>query len=217
MKVLDLFCGAGGSAMGLHQAGFEVIGIDIENQIDYPFKFIKTDVINYKDVDDYDLIWASPPCQAYCYGSNEAKSKHPQLIEKTRNMLSKLKIPYVIENIPTAPIRKDLLLCGEMFNLKVIRHRIFEIKGFEVIQPIHKKHRGTIAEGYYYGVYTGGKCGCWGDNEKRKRVKIGTVKDWQDAMGIDWIHDRKMLAQAIPPSYSRYIGESFKSWKGTVK
>lgn len=28
MKVLDLFCGAGGAGMGYHRAGFEVVGAD---------------------------------------------------------------------------------------------------------------------------------------------------------------------------------------------
>ena len=211
-NVLDLFCGAGGASMGLHKAGFDVIGVDIAEQPEYPFDFIQSDATQYIDFDDYDLIWASPPCQAYCYGSEKAKNKHPKLIEVIRKLLLSINKPFIIENIPTAPIRKDLMLCGEMFGLKVIRHRIFEINGFFVKQPNHIKHKGTIADGFYYGVYTGGKCGCWGNNEKRKKVKVGSIKDWQTAMGINWITDKKMLAEAIPPAYSKYIGEQFKRW-----
>ena len=210
MKALDLFCGAGGASMGMDNVGFEVTGIDINPQPEYPFNFIEGNAIDFNKFNDFDFIWASPPCQAYCYGSKKAKSKHPKLIEPTRKMLKKTGIPFVIENIPTAPLRKDLMLCGEMFNLKVIRHRIFELHGFEAIQPLHKKHKGTIANGFYFGVYTGGRCGCWGDNEKRSKVKVGNISDWQKAMGINWITTKKMLAEAVPPVYAEYIGKEFR-------
>jgi len=203
LSTLDLFCGAGGAAQGLKQVGFnKIIGVDINNQSQYPFEFIKSDVfdMNIEYMKQFDLIWSSPPCQAYTFASGRWRNcgiEYPNLIDKTRKLLLKIKKPFVIENVTTAPIRKDLMLCGEMFGLRVIRHRIFEIHGFKVIQLPHKKHISSVRHGYYMTV-----AGHGGDGK-------GSLLDWQKAMGIDWILDRKMLVEAVPPAYSRYIGKFF--------
>jgi DNA (cytosine-5)-methyltransferase 1 len=190
LKALDLYCCAGGASMGLHQAGFEVTGVDINPQPHYPFTFIQADILSL-DVSflkQFDLIWASPPCQAYTWSAKRWGKERADLIETTRNLLSKTNKPFIIENVPEAPLRKDLLLCGEMFNLKVIRHRVFEIEGFKVVQIPHIKHKGTV---------------------RNKQYVTCKLKDWQDAMGINWIPKKDILAQAIPPAYSKYIAEQF--------
>jgi len=203
MKVIDLFCGAGGASIGLKQAGFNyILGIDINNQPEYPFEFIKSNVF---DMDAnflrrFDFIWASPPCQKYTWASKKWQNrgkKYPDYIKRTREMLLKVSKPFVLENVINAPLRKDLILCGEMFNLKVIRHRIFEIEGFQAEQPKHKKHKGTVRQGYYVTV-----AGHGGDGK-------ASLKSWQEAMKINWIADKKMLAEAVPPAYAKYIGEQF--------
>jgi len=208
---LDLFCGAGGSAVGLNRAGFEVIGYDKFIQPEYPFEFIQSDITKMKSIHfDFDFVWASPPCQRFSEGGNkESRLKYPNLIEKTRKMLLKTGKPFVIENVRNAPIRHDLMLCGEMFGLRVLKHRYFEIHGFKVRQLNHPRHLGRVTDGSYMGVYTGGRCGCYGNNKKRDKLKVGTIQQWQIAMGIKHVSNRKMLAEAIPPAYSEYIAREY--------
>lgn len=205
MKLLDLFCGAGGAGRGYMEAGFDVTGVDIEPQPDYPGTFIQGDAIAFLAAHghEYDAIHASPPCQASCTltkGTN-AGNEYLNLIPATRALLALHDKPTVIENVQGSDLRRDLTLCGEMFGLGVIRHRYFEVSGFAALAPKHKPHRGRVAgwrhgewfDGPYFAVYGegGGK---------------GTVAQWQTAMGIDWTGNRKSIAEAIPPSYSRFIG-----------
>ena len=117
-----------------------------------------------------------------------------------RNILLEIGKPFVIENVFGAPIKKDLMLYGTMFGLKVIKHRIFEIHGFHVLQLIHNQHKGKVTNGDYITT-----AGHGGDNIKNH----SGLKDWQNALGINWITDKHMLAEAIPPAYSKYIGKSF--------
>lgn len=203
---LDLFCGAGGASKGLMDAGFNrVIGIDIHEQSEYfqPEEFRQFDAIAFlkdADISFVDFIWASPPCQAYTYASKKARNlgkQYPDLIEIARKALIKTGKPFVIENVTTAPLRKDLILCGEMFGLKIIRHRAFEIHGFKCKQPQHIKHKGTVKQGNYVTV-----AGHGGDGK-------ASLKAWQDAMKINWIRKKETLAQCVPPKYSEYIGKEF--------
>ena len=113
MRLLDLFCGAGGAAMGYHRAGFEVVGIDIAPQPNYPFEFVQADAMEFP-LDGFDAIHASPPCQAY---TALATGKHPRLIEPMRERLASSGVPWVIENVVGAPLRQPVLLCGSMFGL----------------------------------------------------------------------------------------------------
>jgi len=202
---LDLFCASGGTSRGLIQAGFDsVYGIDWNGEMTkyYPYRYELKNVfdLSIEYLMQFDFIWASPPCQKYLYSTKKWRNlgmTYPDLIKPTRKLLLKTGRPFVIENSTYAPIRKDLILCGEMFGLGVIRHRAFEINGFSVKQPIHKKHRGTVKQGYYVTV-----AGHGGDGS-------GKLKDWQKAMKINWIKDNHILAQAVPPAYSKYIGKCF--------
>lgn len=203
--MLDAFCGVGGASVGYARAGFEVVGVDIDPQPDYPFKFIQSDAISYiaKYGHEYDAVHTSPPCQASATltkGTNKGL-EYPDFIPETREVLAGLNVPTVIENVPSAAIRNDITLCGEMFGLGVVRHRFFEIDNIKIDQPEHIKHRGRVSgfrhgewfQGPYFAVYGrgGGK---------------GTVAQWKEAMGIDWTNNRKSIAQAIPPAYTEYIG-----------
>ncbi|QAU06673.1 DNA methyltransferase [Gordonia phage WilliamBoone] len=207
--LLDLFCCAGGAAMGYHRAGFRVIGVDIEAQPNYPFEFHRGDALEYLDAlprvgHGLAAIHSSPPCQAstaLTKGTNKGRF-YLNLIPETRELLSEFDIPTVIENVQGADMRRDLTLCGEMFRLGVIRHRFFEVRNFEVTQPAHKKHRGRVA-GWRHGEYFDGPYfAVYGEGGGK-----GTVEQWQKAMGIHWTDVRKEIAEAIPPAYSHYVGQ----------
>ena len=204
-RLLDLFCCAGGAGKGYADAGFEVVGVDIAPQPNYPFEFHQADALGFlvDNLGDFDAVHASPPCQASCNltkGTNRGRD-YVNLIPATRWYLDRLSVPTVMENVQGSDLRRDLTLCGEMFGLGVIRHRYFEVNRFTPIQPAHVKHRGRVA-GWRHGTYYPGPYfAVYGEGGGK-----GTVKQWQQAMGIDWTPDRVELAEAIPPAYTRHIG-----------
>lgn len=156
-KLLDLYCGGGGAGYGYRQAGFTVTGVDIKEQYSYAGgKFIIADALAYvaEHSHEYDLIHASPPCQADCTlvaGTNAGRGGHISLLRETREALLATGRPFVIEQpVGRAEIRADLMLCGEMFGLDVTRHRLFEIHGWTPTQPPHPTHRGRVA-GWRHG------------------------------------------------------------------
>jgi DNA (cytosine-5)-methyltransferase 1 len=147
---------------------------------------------------EFDAIHASPPCPAYSLvsGFQGVAASHPDLIGPVRLLLDQAPTPYIIENVPGAPIRRDVVLCGEMFGLRLHRHRIFETRGFFVMQPRHSPHR-----------LRGAKTNCE-KGDGIARWITGNYADHEDAsgaMGIDWM-GRRELAQAIPPAYTEHIG-----------
>lgn len=217
MKVLDLFCGGGGAAMGINQAAgsdVEIIGVDIKKQKEYPFNFVQTDVSTLSPdfVKEFDFVWASPPCQIHSTATPKFKKRdHKCFIDRTRELILEANVPGVIENVMPAPNRRDVVLCGEMFSLRVIRHRKFEILGFSCDQPLHQKHKGlTIRKNYginnqknvyYQSVY--GNCNSiksWGGSK---------LQQLQFALAIGWITSIETITQCIPPAYSRYIFSEF--------
>lgn len=229
MRLLDLYCGAGGAAMGYSQAGFtEIVGVDIHPQPNYPFEFHEHDALEVLDRmkawpnREFDLIHASPPCQAYSIAGRAfphlRDGRYPDLIGLTRDLLEASGVPYVIENVPGAPLRPDLILCGSMFGLSahdpdmgrmmyLKRHRIFEAS-FPMMSPADtcNQYRGNIA-----GVYGGG-----GNDRKRalrdKRTQRGGYTPKADVrrelMGMPWA-TMKEVNEAIPPAYTKFIGEAF--------
>jgi len=205
MKVLDLFCGPGAASYGLNELGFECMGVDNKQQ-DYPFEFVKCDVFDLpmEFFEPFDLIWASPPCQGYI-DANIKKPDYPRLIKSVRTKLLNTKKPFVIENVQLAPLRQDLMLCGDMFDLRVIRHRYFEIEGFHVTPLKHFKHRGTVAEGYYIACFNGSP----GNPRtiKKYNTKPATPQQMAHALGVTWT--LKNITECIPPAYSKYIGGFF--------
>lgn len=204
MRLLDLYCGAGGAGMGYIQSGFDVVGIDIVNQPDYPGDFIQADAIEFvkQHGHEFDVIHASPPCQSSS-SLTKGTNKHltyVDLIPATREALSLHNVPTIIENVQQAEVRKDLTLCGEMFGLGVIRHRWFELN-FDIEKPEHIPHRGRV-RGWRHGEYFDGPyLAVYGRGGYK-----GTVAEWQVAMDMPWTKSRLGLAEAIPPAYTKYIG-----------
>lgn len=188
--------------MGLSRAGFDVIGIDIEPQPRYPFRFIQGDALNPSvNLRAADFIWASPHCQRYtALGSVEDLSAYPDQIPAVRKMLEATGIRFVIENVVGAPLRTDLMLCANAFGLRSYRHRIFECS-FPIEQPPHPPHRKRVnrkGENRRKHWKAGGHITITGDIGRY----IGP-----EAMGIDWMTGNE-LSQAIPPAYAEYIGRA---------
>jgi DNA (cytosine-5)-methyltransferase 1 len=206
--LLDLFCKAGGAGMGYHRAGFDVVGVDIEPQPRYPFAFIQADALEFLGSllggqHGFAAVHASPPCQAYtAMRSRWPDRDYPELIGPTRELLERIGLPYVIENVEGAPLQDPIMLCGSMFpGLEVRRHRLFECS-FPVTRP-HCDHAG---QGPVVGVY--GNTGAGGNRGlERRRGRTNGVADWRRAMGVDWM-TAKELTQAIPPAYTEFIGHT---------
>lgn len=208
-KALDLFCGAGGASMGIYLAGYEVTGVDISHQPNYPFNFIKADAVEYLEellesrIIDYDFIWASPPCQAYTWSAKKhvnAGKEYPDLVDIIRELLIKTGKPYIIENVPGAPLNNPVVLCGTMFpDLKVFRHRLFE-SNFPLVVEMQCSHAGHKA-------METRKSG--GDFYTVAGHFVGTTEEWGNAMGIEWMK-KKELTQAIPPDYAYYLVSQIK-------
>ena len=207
-RLLDLFCGAGGAAMGYSRAGFEVVGVDIKPQPRYPFEFAQGDVFQEGVAlfaeDYFDAIHASPPCQVNstiskwrAMGRTGPAPEHVDLLTPTRELLKQTGLPWVIENVPGAPMRRDLILCGSQFGLKVRRHRWFEFSDPSSVPLVSPCWHAEEAVGVY------------GHGGERYQ-KLGV---WQEAMGIDWMN-RAELAQAIPPAYTELIGHQLQTHGG---
>lgn len=197
--LLDLFCAAGGCTKGYQQAGFFVVGVDDQPQKRYcGDQFIQADALEYvaEEGIEYDAIHASPPCQGYIKAGIADKHKHFKLIEPVRNILKSWGKPYVIENVMDAPLIDPVILTGPMFDLMVLRQRKFETN-WPLPQPPIPEFSGKVArmgrkpkEGEYISVV-----GHFTDVEYART-----------AMGIPWMV-RDELSQAIPPAYTKYIGD----------
>lgn len=210
-QLLDLFSCAGGAGMGYYRAGFEVVGVDIDPQPNYPFEFIQHDALalDWDFVMGFDAIHASPPCQSYSdlAKRNGNADAWPRLIEPVRELLERTGKPWIIENVEGAPLLDPIVLCGTMFpGLRVIRHRLFE-SNIPLEVPEHptphplvfthdkrKAHYGQLDQDTSYVQVTGGgNC---------------TMKNARDAMGgIDWMTTKVELNESIPPAYTEYLGK----------
>ena len=199
--------------MGYKRAGFEVVGVDIDPQPNFPFEFIQADALDLpqKFLRTFDVIHASPPCQSYSDLAKRNGNGHmwPRLIEPVREILERTGKPYVIENVEGAPLRDPIMLCGTMFpGLRVLRHRLFE-SNIELKTPEHGKHPLVFTldkRKAHYGklnqdtafvqVTGGGNC---------------SIKNARAAMGIEWM-TKGELNESIPPAYTEYIGRQLRAY-----
>lgn len=210
-RVLDLYCGAGGAAMGYHRAGLDVVlGVDIEPQPDYPFPFMQADALEVMaDLPgSYDLIHASPPCQAYSTMGNRYPRMQPALIAETRGLLESAGARFVIENVAGAVrqlMEPKIRLTGEMFGLRVHRPRWFELGGWMMLQPpVPAAQADAVA---VYGKPDGRRLCSRADGSTLSAW--GSVEEGAAAMGMDWTRDALGVREAIPPAYTEFIGRQF--------
>jgi DNA (cytosine-5)-methyltransferase 1 len=215
MRLLDLYCKAGGASKGYADVGFDVVGIDIKKQKRYPYEFIQADCLEIlQDLDylrTFDVIAASPPCQTH------SRTKHLRdaqggtttkldLIPQTREALIASGVPYVIENVPGAPLINPVQFCGSSFGLKVRRHRLFE-SNIEITGSVCKHKE----QGKPIGVYGAMNDTAQGLDKATGKYVIGgstakSIEEARSAMGIDWMIWGE-LVEAIPPAYTYAIGK----------
>lgn len=199
LRLLDLFCCAGGAGEGYKLAGFDVVGVDIKPQKNNPHTFILGDALEYciNNYQHFDAIHASPPCQQYSSSTRQWRKlgyQYDDLISKTREVLQKTGKLYVIENVPNSPLINPILLNGSVFNLKVHRPRLFETNFYlpqphvPKVKPVkmgRKVQEGEVIQpvGNFIGV------------DYARKV-----------MEISWMTGKE-LSQAIPPAYTKWIGQ----------
>ena len=212
--------------MGYHRAGFDVTGVDNDprHAKRYPFTFHHADALTFvaEHGHEFDVIAASPPCQAYSITRHAHNAEHPDLIAATREALQATGKPYVIENVAGAPLLAPMLLCGSMFNLtatdtdglalRMERHRLFESNVF-LIPPGPCRHDPTVRVA---GAYSGGSV----DRHHAQYVRHGgytPAKSVRAALlGVDWPMTLDELSQSIPPAYTHWIGAQLIEHIGSV-
>lgn len=207
MRLLDLFCCAGGAAMGYHRAGFDVVGIDVAPQPRYPFAFIQADALSLdmRFIRSFDAIHASPPCQRFSdlAKRNGNADAWPDLVGPIRDLLVASGRPYIIENVEGAPLIDPVMLCGTMFpELRVIRHRLFE-SNIPLTAPAHGKHPLVFTMDKRKSHY--GKLNEWTSPVQVTGGGNCSKAAAADAMGIDWM-TKNELNEAIPPAYTEHLG-----------
>lgn len=198
-RLLDLFCGAGGASHGYYLAGYDVVGVDHLPQPHYPYEFHQHDALDYP-LHGFDAVHASPPCQAFT--AYQRRHNHvtprPNLIPAVREKLQASGLPYIIENVNGAPLHDPIMLCGSSFGLDIRRHRLFESNRPLIPPPCDHKWQKPRFPPAANRI------------NLRSTVEIGVWRIPMDvqnkAMGIDWM-PLKSLSQAIPPAYTKYLGE----------
>lgn len=223
MRLLDLFCGAGGAAVGYHQAGFtEIVGVDIVDQPNYPFDFIQADVMEMTSVGEVDLIHASPPCQAHTQmsarwrGHGGKADSWVDLLTPIREWFHTIEQPWVIENVPGAIrlMEPTVTLHGGMFGLRVNRPRHFETNWMLLSYPAKRTEHPVGV----YGKPDGREVWRYRNNGNMKGKSLirawKSIEEGQEALGVPWMTDELEIREAIPPAYTKFIGEQFLAQVG---
>ena len=216
---LDLFCGGGGVAEGLIAAGFDVVGIDTDRRCarPYPGHFVHADALMPPArLDMFDLVWASPPCQAYSFGTpTHARAGHPRLIEAVRRLLAGHRWT-CIENVPGAPLNTNLVLTGPMVNLhRIFRRRHFELSWLAGQPPIERLEAGLMASGHAVSITRSMSCTAHYYPRKRRGLsgRVGKAEA-AEVMGIAAPMSVHQIGEAVPPPMAEWIGRNMLTQAG---
>lgn len=203
-RVLDLFCGAGGAAMGYHRAwpDADITGVDNRPMPRYPFRFVQADAMEFP-LDDYDFIHASPPCQGYNAMQRATKSEAPRLVDACRTRLETTGVHWIIENVEGAPLRSAVTLCGTMFGLRVRRHRLFECSWNLLLLVSPCSCKNGVRDGALIGHRLAGRVA-----PGRTKPPHHTESERREAIGVDWMTTME-ARQAIPPAYTEYLARQY--------
>ncbi|MFI7547263.1 hypothetical protein [Actinoplanes sp. NPDC049599] len=211
-RLLDLCCCQGGASAGYTAAGFDVTGVDINPQPRYPYRFIQADAIDYlrelirtREILTYDVLAGSPPCQLHTKAWKIRKNDHPDLIAPMRRLFIASGLPYVIENVPGAPLQNPIELCGAMFGLHTYRHRLFE-SNMPLTAPQHDYRDGPVVKmgrplrdgNWYHAV-----------------GNFSNVPYVRRDLGLAWMN-RDGLRESIPPAYAQHIGAQALHYLATL-
>lgn len=210
--LVDLFCGAGLAADGYHAAGFDIVGVDIRPQPNYPFEFVQDDALAFlsdlrvRNPPPNTGFHASPPCQLFTRYGNAVKDlaeRYEDLIEPTRRLLEQTGLPYVIENVEGAPLHDPVVLCGSMFDLDVRRHRLFETNWPLEPHPWPCRHgiwsrRFKAATGRKPNSRFTIEVGSWDEPLERQKAAMGIPQDRPVTT--------RELSEGIPPAYTEHVG-----------
>lgn len=213
--LLDLFCGAGGCTKGYQRQGFYVVGVDIEPQPNYcgdvfiqgdallvVARLIDGEAVNGWRLEDFAAIHASPPCPVHSSLNGwSGDSTSPDLVPATRLWLAKASLPYVIENVPGAPLLNPVQICGQALGLKVRRHRLFEANFPVMVPPCHHPEPPVIVVGGSIGrkVF-----------DPRRKAKAPSFEEAKEVMEMPWAQTRREVVNAVPPAYTSLIGEALQ-------
>lgn len=219
LRLLDLYCCAGGASKGYSDAGFEVVGCDIQHQPHYTFEFYQDDALHALDtllsgkqwngysLSDFAAIHASPECKGYTICNLSPKDLYEKQIDLIRDRLKATVKLYVIENVMNAKksLRASLLLCGSMFDLRTQRHRLFETNIPTLLMTPPCNHNSATIAVYGHSVWDSSLLGT-PRKDGRSRPDSVSIKVGREVMGIDWMNIEE-LAEAIPPAYTRWLGK----------
>jgi DNA (cytosine-5)-methyltransferase 1 len=214
--LLDLFCGAGGAAVGYHRAGFDVVGVDIVPRRRYPFAFVQADAMTFP-LDGFDAVHASPPCQRFSITRVTHDREYPDLLTPTLARFADLAVPWVVENVPGAPMPNAVEICGAALRCEALddgvplvlrRHRLFASNVALLVPPCN------CAEYRRRGIRVGGVYGGGPENQRTANRNLGLFRGGytppasvaRELIGTPWM-TRAELAQAIPPAYTQLLGE----------